>query len=748
VSARLDPFGEVWLCDFEFRAAPGERQEPLCLVAREWRSGRTLRLWADDLIVEFLPPFPVGAESLFVAYYASAELGCFRALGWPTPARVLDLFCEFRCLTNGLATPCGNGLLGALAYFGIDGIDAADKEEMRQLALRGGSYSETEKAALLDYCQTDVEALAKLLPAMLPKIDLPRALLRGRYMAAAAAMEWNGTPIDVELFDQIKSNWLTIKRQLVKQVDADYSVYVPTSRPINPETRIGGAISATAERYGVDPFALAANVKEAFNEVLEARGEREAALASARKQTGINERTAGLWEDAGHDHVTWPGLDTKARELAGEFPELGIGRGYVQFERDDTDYAGRLWELLREPARKITKIDPKILERAAEISALSGGEWEGERSFSAAKFAEWLIAKDIPWPRLPSGELALDADTFRKMARQYPIVAPLRELRHSLSELRLFDLAIGRDGRNRCLLSAFRAITGRNQPSNAQFIFGPSCWLRSLIRPEPGRAVAYVDWEQQEFGIAAALSGDLAMQTAYTSGDPHLTFAKQAGAVPMDATKETHAGIRECFKTCQLGVQYRMGSASLAQRLGQPEAYARELLRLHQATYSRFWKWSQAAVDHAMLHSRLWTVFGWQVHVGPQANPRSLANFPMQANGAEMLRLACCLATERGIDVCAPIHDALLVEGDLDAIDDVVSGTQAAMREASGIVLGGFELRTDAKIFRHPYRYVDPRGERFWDTIMGLLPETEPSADCGGYLPQIADPVPLSISFS
>ncbi len=25
---------------------------------------------------------------------------------------------------------------------------------------------------------------------------------------------------------------------------------------------------------------------------------------------------------------------------------------------------------------------------------------------------------------------------------------------------------------------------------------------------------------------------------------------------------------------------------------------------------------------------------------GPDANPRSLANFPMQANGAEMLRLA------------------------------------------------------------------------------------------------------------
>ena len=116
----------------------------------------------------------------------------------------------------------------------------------------------------------------------------------------------------------------------------------------------------------------------------------------------------------------------------------------------------------------------------------------------------------------------------------------IRELRHTLGQLRLNALAVGADGRNRCLLSAFQARTGRNQPSNSRYIFGPSCWLRGLIKPERGRAVAYVDWSQQEFGIAAALSGDGAMMEAYSSGDPYLTFAKQAGAVPADATKQSH----------------------------------------------------------------------------------------------------------------------------------------------------------------------------------------------------------------
>jgi hypothetical protein len=95
----------------------------------------------------------------------------------------------------------------------------------------------------------------------------------------------------------------------------------------------------------------------------------------------------------------------------------------------------------------------------------------------------------------------------------------------------------------------------------------------------------------------------------------------------------------------------------------------------------------------------------------------------MQANGAEMLRLACCLATERGIRVCAPVHDALLVEGAAEEIEDVVADTQRAMREASELVLDGFALKTDVRIVRHPERYMDERGVKMWEQVMGILGE-------------------------
>jgi hypothetical protein len=164
-----------------------------------------------------------------------------------------------------------------------------------------------------------------------------------------------------------------------------------------------------------------------------------------------------------------------------------------------------------------------------------------------------------------------------------------------------------------------------------------------------------------------------------------------------------------------------MEAPSLAGRIGQPPIVARDLLRAHHETYPTFWRWSDAAVDHAMLTNSLHTVFGWHIHVGANSNPRSLRNFPMQANGAEMLRLACCLATERGIEVCAPVHDAVLIAARLERLEDDVAGMRVAMAEASRIVLGGFELRTDVMRVCHPNRFSDARGTRMWAQVMNLI---------------------------
>jgi DNA polymerase I-like protein with 3'-5' exonuclease and polymerase domains len=246
-------------------------------------------------------------------------------------------------------------------------------------------------------------------------------------------------------------------------------------------------------------------------------------------------------------------------------------------------------------------------------------------------------------------------------------------------------------------------------------------WLRGLIKPEPGNAIAHIDWHAQEFAIAAYLSGDQRMIEAYASGDPYLAFAKQCGAVPPDGTKHTHKAARNMFKTVVLGVGYGMEADALAGRLGILPLEARELLQKHHETYPAFWRWAQNNVDAAMLGVDARTVFGWTLCTRGDANPRSIRNFPCQATGAEMMRIACCLATERGIRVCAPVHDALLIEAPVDEIEAAVAEMQEIMRTAARIVLAGFELRTDAQITRFPDRYSDPRGADFWDRVMKRL---------------------------
>lgn len=571
----LTRFDSVWSIDFEYSCPPGERPKVVCMVVREFFTKRLIRIGMKELQQMKSPPFDVGERSLFVAFYSHSEWKCFLALGWPVPMRVLDLWCEYRNMFNGSTPQLGFGLLSCLSHFGFDTMAATEKKGFQELAMTGGPFTEEEMSGLLDYCQVDTDALDKLLPAMLPKIDFPRAILRGRYMRAVAKMEHDGIPIDVETLSMFRRNWSGIKNNLIKAVDAQYGVY------------------------------------------------------------------------------------------------------------DD-------------------------------------GVFKQER------FAAYLISQGIPWPTTTSGRLATDDQTFRDQAKIYPQVSALRELRHSLSEMKLEALEVGSDGRNRTMLKPFASRSGRNQPSNNKFVFGPSVWIRGLIKPSPGHSLAYVDWSMQEIAIAASLSGDQALMQAYTSGDPYLEFARMAGAVPSSATKKTHSKERASFKQCMLATSYGQREHGLAEKLGTSIAHARNLLRQHCETFPQFWKWSQSMVDSAMLGGSVSTVFGWTLHTIGNDNPRSLGNFPMQAHGAEMMRLACSLATENVIKVCCPIHDALLIEAPTDQIDEVVTATQSYMAEAGRIVLDGFEVRSDAKIVHSPDRYQDEdRGEKMWNEVFRLAAEMD-----------------------
>ena len=349
------------------------------------------------------------------------------------------------------------------------------------------------------------------------------------------------------------------------------------------------------------------------------------------------------------------------------------------------------------------------------------GVFDG-RTFSLTKFATYLAKQNIPWECTDKGRLTLENQFFRDMAKVHPQLQDLHETRTLLSKQKLFkDLAIGSDGRNRTMLSPFGAKSGRNTPSNSRFIFGPSCFIRSIIRPEPGRGISYIDWSAQEIGIMAVLSGDTKLLRGYESGDPYINFGIDCGRLPKDATKETHGTERERFKQTMLATQYGMGFESLSRKLNIAELAARELLRQHRETYPQLWEWADGAVNHAFLAGWLEAIFGWRLLTEQEANPRTMRNFLLQGNGAEMLRLACALATEAGIEIVAPIHDAVMIESPAHRIEEDVARMREIMAKASEEVLKGFRLRTSASTYVYPRRYRDDRGVKVWRRFMNLV---------------------------
>ena len=221
------------------------------------------------------------------------------------------------------------------------------------------------------------------------------------------------------------------------------------------------------------------------------------------------------------------------------------------------------------------------------------------------------------------------------------------------------------------------------------------------------------------------VSGDNALLEACEFGDVYIGLAIQLGLAPSDATPETHKPIRTMFKTVVLGIQYGLGARTLAQRTGISLFEAAEILARLRARFRVFEAYAQSVVDHAGLLLEVSTPYGWIMQCPPEINPRTVRNFPIQSTGSEILHVACILAERRGIQIVAPVHDALMAETDLDRVEETSAALDRVMRDASSIVLRGYELPTDYQIVLPGARYFDGRGLEMWSTIERLLVKLE-----------------------
>jgi hypothetical protein len=475
---------------------------------------------------------------------------------------------------------------------------------------------------------------------------------------------------------------------------------------------------ATAFQLGVPTMPDAR--KEAMRILAMTRWEfRDAEMAEMLR---YNEDDTGIAADIFHKlelGIDWPRALLRAR----------YGYAVARMERTGVPIDTGRWSRLVQHWPRIR--DDLIAETDKRFGVFADGHRSDKR------ILEMAAREGIDWPLTPAGHPTLDTDVLRDLAQIYPVLNELCELFVTLDQGKLLGLAIGKDGRNRTGLIPFRAVTGRNQPSSKKFVFGPACWLRSFIRADEGYAIAYLDWSSQEILLVAVKSGCQALINDCLMGDPYLGFAVRAGLVPPEALalkpkerKQIYGAIRERCKMLFLSLNYGRTAQGLASALKCSLQEAESLMRRHMAAYPEVYAYLQGVIDTASITRHMRAPFGWQRFVPSPFNARSIRNWPMQAAGAEMMRIAAMSLVDAGIEVCCPVHDAFLVSARLGEIEVRMEQARQIMEDAAEVVTGGYPIRVGCDPYPFPKRYSDGRGAAMWDRVMGLLERAESAPKC------------------
>jgi hypothetical protein len=577
-------FGGLVVVDFEYaEGSTGNPLRPTCMVAHELVTGCTWRLWREELQALTAAPFDVGPGTLFIGFKAESELQCFLSLGWKLPCHSLDLYSEWRWRSNGSPHPLPeNSLINVASRYGIDTMTSAMKDTFRAMFILDAEFTPEQRIRALSYCEADVMTTVALYHAMVREAPfrLPASCYRGRFTKAAARVQHEGVPLDLERERRFRRHRMTMRAQIITEGDRGFGVY-----------------------------------------------------------------------DEGH-------------------------------------------------------------------------------AFRHECFAAMLRARGVRhWPRTEkSGQLRTDRDTLKTMARVHRWLEPWRKTKNLADTLENWNLQCGKDGRNRYSVMPFGTLTGRNAASSNRFIFGLPSGLRPLIKPAEGMAVAICDWQCQEIGIAASLSGDAGLLAAFNTGDPYIAFAILAGNAPPGARQATHPRARKIHKTPLLGVCYGMGAHTLAARIGIGIGEARALLEAVQRLYPVFWTWCRRVISHANFQGDLVTPFDkWRFQVHARTKVTTLRNFMMQATGASIMRLAAIATTEERLSVGGIVHDAFVLIAPDTEIERDVAHLLEIMAEAAEKVCG-VAIPASQTIIRWPDRYWDVEDEEgcaLWRRLNALLEAVE-----------------------
>ncbi len=357
----------------------------------------------------------------------------------------------------------------------------------------------------------------------------------------------------------------------------------------------------------------------------------------------------------------------------------------------------------------------------------------GDAHFNNKGYTAWVRGmgfNEETWLFNSERASADDKEVLEPMSALYteqlPVIEQYRQLRKFMTLAKSeFKFPVGSDGRNRSSLRPFEARSSRSQPKTSENIPNATKALRSLLAPHEGEVLMHRDWSNAEYGIAAALAGDKKRWDHYLYRDAYLVKAADYGFCEYTATKETHRDLRNKFKPVVLAGQYGQTPEGLAKVLGISVAQAKTYQAREAKLYPRYQEWLAINAENRAFEGFVETQCGWKLWLPkrPTAHDtRTAMNLPMQGNCAEIMRLACCLATEQGIDIGASVHDALFYTAPQDSWEDVDAVTKRCMDEACETILGdGYVLKSDRDFVQYPDHYSHEDGRKMWNKIETAL---------------------------
>ena len=236
-------------------------------------------------------------------------------------------------------------------------------------------------------------------------------------------------------------------------------------------------------------------------------------------------------------------------------------------------------------------------------------------------------------------------------------------------------------------INLLAAITGRcgSKPSSG-FIPTMGKAFRGLMDPPPGMVIGEADFANAEIFNQAKLSGDEVMLEHYLHPRVEDDYYK---TLCVDVFHDD-VSMRDTYKIIALMSNYGCGEKKLASVSKKPLPFCRATLRQLKRAFKTYWRYDETCIRKCQDRGYIAFSDGWSVKYD-RRNPgkaTTLVNWPFQGIGAVVLRKMLFYCWKAGIQLIAPVHDALMFLAPEDKWPEVADVVRKCMLRAADEVIG------------------------------------------------------------